>query len=155
MKPQDPGQEIKDDAALSSQPAHIREQTVRQMAYSLYEQRGRRDGKALDDWLNAESALIAPRLSSGYAGQIQEAKSKTTGIEFVKSDLETAITFSEEALKAQGAQDTTHDRANARAFYHTALRKIDDLGIRESDASEIVEKMDKLKSNLHRLGETL
>lgn len=39
--------------------ALISERAVRQRAYELYEQRGRRDGHALDDWLVAESEIAA------------------------------------------------------------------------------------------------
>lgn len=36
-----------------------REDIIRQRAYSLYEQRGKCDGQALDDWLAAESQAKA------------------------------------------------------------------------------------------------
>jgi len=31
---------------------------IAQRAYALYEQRGRQEGQALDDWLNAERQLV-------------------------------------------------------------------------------------------------
>lgn len=34
-----------------------REQAVRLRAYELYEQRGRQDGRAMDDWFQAESQV--------------------------------------------------------------------------------------------------
>ena len=34
------------------------EERIRQCAYELYEQRGRADGFALDDWLQAERAIL-------------------------------------------------------------------------------------------------
>ena len=37
-------------------PEEIQER-IRQRAYELYEQRGREDGRDLDDWLKAESEL--------------------------------------------------------------------------------------------------
>jgi hypothetical protein len=36
-----------------------REEEVRARAYRLYEERGREDGRALDDWLQAEEAVLA------------------------------------------------------------------------------------------------
>ena len=33
--------------------------TIAQRAYELYEKRGRKDGQALEDWLNAERQLAA------------------------------------------------------------------------------------------------
>lgn len=32
---------------------------IAQLAYELYEQRGRQDGRALEDWLNAELQLVS------------------------------------------------------------------------------------------------
>lgn len=47
----------------SLDPAHptalISEDAVRQRAYALFEERGRRDGHALDDWLVAESEVAS------------------------------------------------------------------------------------------------
>jgi hypothetical protein len=37
-----------------SPPAATREEEVRSRAYRLYEERGREDGRALDDWLQAD-----------------------------------------------------------------------------------------------------
>ena len=36
-----------------------REQEIRLRAYTLYEERGREDGHAIDDWLRAEAELSA------------------------------------------------------------------------------------------------
>jgi hypothetical protein len=35
-----------------------REETVRQRAYERYEQRGKQEGRAVDDWLAAESEIV-------------------------------------------------------------------------------------------------
>ncbi len=35
----------------------VREETIRQKAYEFYEKRGKRQGHALDDWLDAEAYL--------------------------------------------------------------------------------------------------
>ena len=40
-----------------TQPNDI-EESIRRRAYELYEQRGRVDGFALDDWLQAESEIL-------------------------------------------------------------------------------------------------
>jgi Protein of unknown function (DUF2934) len=37
------------------------EEQIRQRAYGLYEGRGRAEGKALDDWLQAEEEVLALR----------------------------------------------------------------------------------------------
>jgi hypothetical protein len=36
-----------------------KQERIRQRAYELFEQRGREDGRDLDDWLNAEAEVIA------------------------------------------------------------------------------------------------
>lgn len=47
----------------SLDPAHptalVSEHAVRERAYQLYEQRGKRDGRDLDDWLLAESEVAS------------------------------------------------------------------------------------------------
>ena len=44
---------------LTSEPAviSVTEEAIRERAYELYEQRGRLDGHALDDWLIAEAEM--------------------------------------------------------------------------------------------------
>ena len=36
---------------------NVREDKIREKAYEIYENRGRKQGKALDDWLEAEMIL--------------------------------------------------------------------------------------------------
>jgi Protein of unknown function (DUF2934) len=44
-------------------PAYsAREQAVRQRAYEIYEQRGRQQGRAVDDWLAAETEITTADL---------------------------------------------------------------------------------------------
>jgi hypothetical protein len=40
-----------------SRKASLHEAEIRELAFSLYEQRGRRDGHDLEDWLEAEALL--------------------------------------------------------------------------------------------------
>jgi hypothetical protein len=46
-------------------PAASREEQIRRRAYELWDVRGRRDGQALDDWLDAELELQHPEYRSG------------------------------------------------------------------------------------------
>jgi hypothetical protein len=39
-------------------------QKIRLRAYELYEQRGREDGQDVEDWLKAESEVIAKRVAA-------------------------------------------------------------------------------------------
>jgi DUF2934 family protein len=54
-----PGSETTGPAEQTSKGAwahdHIR---IRAQAYALYEQRGRQEGRALEDWLNAERQVV-------------------------------------------------------------------------------------------------
>jgi hypothetical protein len=46
---------------MASDPGHViptSEEDVRRHAYAKFEQRGREDGRALDDWLAAESEIV-------------------------------------------------------------------------------------------------
>ena len=55
------------DAHSSSLPLHM-EQTVRRRAYELYEQRGREDGHAQEDWLHAEAEVVGTALRRARVG---------------------------------------------------------------------------------------
>jgi len=48
------------ETRATESPVDIQEQ-VRRRAFDLYEQRGRKDGHDLDDWLQAESELVQNR----------------------------------------------------------------------------------------------
>jgi hypothetical protein len=37
------------------------EAEIRRRAYAFYEQRGKADGQAVDDWLRAEEEVLAPK----------------------------------------------------------------------------------------------
>ena len=60
----------KSPASKSTSPSEV-EQRVRRRAYEIYEQRGRMDGLDLDDWLQAETEIMAaiqPRKSKAARG---------------------------------------------------------------------------------------
>lgn len=46
---------------LSNEGTLELQEQIRRRAYELYEQRGREDGRQLDDWLQAESELTQSR----------------------------------------------------------------------------------------------
>jgi len=87
--------------------------------------------------------------------RVQDEKLKKLGVASVKTDLETALRHSEEAVKKNGKQDVAHERVNAREFYKTALQKAENLKLNDSDAGEIAEKAEKAKSKLKKLGEPI
>jgi hypothetical protein len=43
------------------------EQAISARAYELFEQRGREDGRAVDDWLQAETELTSQRIKASAA----------------------------------------------------------------------------------------
>lgn len=45
-------------ASISNEPTS-QEVQVRELAFHLYEERGRRDGHALEDWLEAEAIILS------------------------------------------------------------------------------------------------
>ncbi|TMQ29394.1 MAG: DUF2934 domain-containing protein [Nitrospirae bacterium] len=53
-----PGSENTGPAEQAARRAEAHRGRVAQRAYELYEQRGRQEGRALDDWLNAERYLL-------------------------------------------------------------------------------------------------
>jgi hypothetical protein len=60
-----PGSEKTGPAEQAARRAEVQRGLIAQRAYELYEQRGRQEGRALEDWLNAESQL----LGRGIQGQ--------------------------------------------------------------------------------------
>jgi hypothetical protein len=53
-----PGSEKPGPGEQAARRAEIHQGLVAQRAYELYEQRGRQEGRALEDWLNAERQLV-------------------------------------------------------------------------------------------------
>lgn len=53
------------DIVKTRPPEPILEHEIRIRAYDLYEQRGKRDGLALEDWLRAEAEVLSRVLSAG------------------------------------------------------------------------------------------
>ncbi len=51
----------KPPATVASSPQGLENQ-IRQRAYELYEERGREDGRDLDDWLRAEEELTGTKV---------------------------------------------------------------------------------------------
>jgi Protein of unknown function (DUF2934) len=53
------GSEKTGPAEQAARRADAHQGRVAQRAYELYEQRGRQEGQALEDWLNAERQLVS------------------------------------------------------------------------------------------------
>jgi Protein of unknown function (DUF2934) len=61
-----PGSEKTGFAEQAARRAEVHQGLVAQRAYELYEQRGRQEGRDLEDWLNAEQQLLG-RAIQGHA----------------------------------------------------------------------------------------
>lgn len=72
-------------------------------------------------------------------------------VEFLKTELETGITFADLALSAKHADKLARTKANARKAYDTALRFIEKL--KPEDAAELEVRLKHLVSKLRQLGE--
>lgn len=79
---------------------------------------------------------------------------RKTGATFLDIELETSLTFAEEALTAgNDLAKRNRDRVNARKGYNTLLRFRLRFPIPPSEERKFDEKLRQLKSDLERLGE--
>jgi hypothetical protein len=76
-----------------------------------------------------------------------------TSAEFLKTDVETALTFSSIALQTEDLSKRQRNRRNARKGYDTILRLARRVRLSTDDEQFLSEKMGRLKSELQRLGE--
>ncbi|HUO14506.1 MAG TPA: DUF2934 domain-containing protein [Verrucomicrobiae bacterium] len=53
--------------SASPEATHHLQTIIRRRAYELYEQRGRKEGHAVDDWLCAEAEILRTRLRKAKA----------------------------------------------------------------------------------------
>ncbi len=60
-----------EEASLGTQAIMRKDDNIATLAYALYEQRGRKDGRDLDDWLEAEQRLVSWEQDRGVLGQSQ------------------------------------------------------------------------------------
>ena len=74
-------------------------------------------------------------------------------VEFVKTELETGITFADLALSAKYADKLERNRANARKAHDTALKFWSKLT--PEDAAELDATLKRLRSKLRDLGESV
>ena len=82
-----------------------------------------------------------------------EADFKRAGIDFLKIDVDTALTFARIALQSDTPEKRRRNRLNAQKGYDTVLRLLQKIPLTQSDAEFMVRKLEKLRSELHALGE--
>jgi len=75
--------------------------------------------------------------------------------DFLKVDVQTALTFTGIALQATDPVKRQRNQRSARNAYDTVLRLIGKVQLSESDARVLGSNLERLKSELRELGETL
>jgi hypothetical protein len=84
----------------------------------------------------------------GSLGQLNR-----TSAEFLKTDIETALTFSSIALQTEDLPKKHRNRKYARKGYDTILRLSGRVRMSNDDEELLAEKLMRLKSELQSLGE--
>jgi len=74
---------------------------------------------------------------------------------FMKVDLETALTFCQIARESQDPNKRARNRHHARRGYDTVLSLIRKVNLTEQESQELAANLEKLRSELESLGEIL
>jgi hypothetical protein len=78
-----------------------------------------------------------------------------TCTDFLKTDVEAAVTFMEIARAAQNPAEQDRNRRAARRAYDTVIRLIGRVKLTDADSQLLGTRLTHLKSGLRRLGERL
>jgi len=101
---------------------------------------------------NRDYSYAAPRRTMdellGFVSQFNK-----TRVNFLKVDLETALTFAGIAMRAENSMKKARNRRSARRAYDTVVRLIDSVDLPDEDAQLLARKLTRLKSELVSLGE--
>lgn len=82
------------------------------------------------------------------------ARLNQTSIDFLKVDVQTALTFCEIA-QSRDLTKRLRNRRHARQGYDTIVRLMDHVSLAEGDAQYLAENLEKLRAQLVNLGEVL
>ena len=82
-----------------------------------------------------------------------EARLNQTSADFLKVDMETALTFCEIARDTEDPKKRLRNRQHARVGYDTIRRLIDKVTLTQVETREMDRKMEMLRSQLQALGE--
>jgi hypothetical protein len=82
------------------------------------------------------------------------ARHNKTGTDFLKADLEAALTFADIARTAEDAEERERNRRAARRAYDTIVRLINKVELNSEDANVMRSKLARLKSDLSEMDET-
>ncbi len=82
-------------------------------------------------------------------------KANAAAIDFIRVDLDTALTFTRIALATTDPQKQQRTTRTARKAYDTILRSLTRVRLRPNDATAIETKLQRLREDLIRLGESV
>jgi hypothetical protein len=75
------------------------------------------------------------------------------GVEFLLTDLETALTFMDVAATSEVEETTRRNHENARRAYDTVVRLLRNLHPTEAEQRELDERLSALKARLQAVGQ--
>jgi hypothetical protein len=105
--------------------------------------------KKLDTWESLYQSALAE------INQIHDTRDELDrkSADFLKVDIETALTFSRIALQSNDPDRKQRNRKNARKGYDTILRFLPKVPLETEDRDYLSTQMQELKANLQNLGE--
>ena len=98
---------------------------------------------------------VPPAADNPRFAELQESGKRLNQVttDFLKVDLETALTFAGIALQADSEAKRTRNRQSARKAYDTVTKLLHNVEPDEGDAEELRSNLQRLKSELEMLGE--
>ncbi len=81
------------------------------------------------------------------------ARHNKTSADFLKTDIETALTFASIARNAENSADRARNLRSARRAYDTVVRLVERVELTDHDARILGRSLARLKSELRGLGE--
>ena len=99
---------------------------------------------------------VPPISKPGFSELLENGKHlRQVSTDFLKVDLETALTFTGIALGSDNAVKKDRNRRSARKAYDTVLRLMNKLDVDERDVQLLRTNLERLRSELQMLGEAL
>lgn len=87
--------------------------------------------------------------------QRTEMQFNRAGIDFLKVDVATAMTFAQTALSTGDPVKRRRNQRSARKAYDTVLRMATKVTLRDHDAEELKQALQQLNAKLKQLGEAI
>lgn len=96
----------------------------------------------------------APRPTLDQLAAIQERTHRASA-DFLKLDVETALTFTSMALTAENDVKRERNRKAARRAYETVVRLSKKMHLTDAETRDLNQRLTRLRSELAKLGEVL